>query len=657
MAEKKQRFKMTSANTHLPGYPWPNDDLFWPLRDPFKPFPEEMIPALNENYAEIRKVFADSIAKWDIEPLWADGAPGFREEYGQPQPAIALKVHENGADLPTVLVCPGGGFLWKASYEGMPVAERFYDAGYNAAVLDYRVLPYTRDQSVSDGQRAIRWLRANAERLGLHPDKIAILGFSAGGRLSAAVGTHFDAGDPNAADPVERVSSRPDAVIPCYGSMSDCAYPKSGLQHNRDRQRYFAVRSPDTCISVDTPSFFIWQCNDMDDPRGALNLSKQLSVYGVPFELHLFPYGAHGTAMSDGQNPTYGGDDPHVGRWVEMCIEWLDLELNQRKRDNDPPFENNSHHMPGYPWPQDERYMPHMDTYGYFPEELVPDMREGYREIREYFAKAIAAWNPQSLWADGAPEFREDYGHPQPSIAVKVHPDGKNRGTIVICAGGAFVWKADYEAIPIGERFYELGYNTAVLDYRVAPYHQTIAHMDGQRAIRWLRANADTLGIDPDKIAVMGFSAGGMLANALGAYFTAGDPNADDPVERESSRPDAVIVCYGAFSNVAFPADENLRHDRARQALYTPLSGDAGLTVDAPPYFIWQCGDMDDPRNSINLGEQLTWRGIPFEMHIFPYGAHGTALSDGTCLTVGADDPHAAHWVTLCDEWLREEGF
>lgn len=321
-----------SMSTKDPRYPWPPEEKYsgyhfggWmPCRYPNGTFAPELTRDFVADFADINRYFRASteIEGWTRYELWDDGAPGFREEYGQPQPAIIYRGHE-GSAKGTVLVCPGGAFLWKASYEGMPVAQHFYDQGYNAAVLDYRTAPYDLDLSFADGKRAIRYLRANAQKLGITNDRIAILGFSAGGIMSAMTGTGFTAGDPDALDPVERFSSRPDAVVPCYGAFSSVAFPSGGLSYNRENQRYNALRSPDTLVSIDTPPFFIWQNASMDDPRNALNLARQLTIYGVPFELHIFPHGVHGTALSDGGSPTINSGDPHPHHWVELCEEWL----------------------------------------------------------------------------------------------------------------------------------------------------------------------------------------------------------------------------------------------------------------------------------------------------------------------------------------------
>lgn len=651
--------KVVNATTsHLPGYPWPPEEKYWDVRNAYYHFPQDQVDDFVRDFAEINQLFLDSIAQWNSLLLWEDGAPGFRADYGQSQPSVALKTHPDSTNRPTVLICPGGAFLWKASYEGAPVAQRLFDLGFNAAVLNYRTAPYHLDVSLGDGKRAIRYLRARAEKLGIHPNKIAIMGFSAGARLSGIVGTGFDAGDPNAADPVEQASSRPNAVVSCYGSRSLVAFPGCNLTHNRSAQRYFYYRSADAMISPQTPPFFIWQCCDMDDPRGALNMANRLTVCGVPFEMHLFPFGAHGTALSNGGSPTEGSDDPHVARWVEMCVKWLRAELDERKAETlsaaeQVPTGSIDTHPFGYPWPPEEKYKSLRDETGHLSEEYIPQLTREYAHVRKLHYDSISRWDMIPLWDEGAPNFREDYGHPQPCIAIKTHGDDKVRATIIVCPGGANLWKTDYEGIPVAQWFYEQGFNAAVLDYRVTPYLPEDGQDDAKRAVRLLRARQKELGLTSDAIVLMGFSAGARLSNAAAAGFQLGNSDAADLVERYSSRPDAVVLGYGAFSEAAFPSAHSLSHDRELQAKYAARSGDTLVTSKAPPYFIWQRCDMDDPRNVTNLANELTKHGVPFELHIFPYGPHGSALCDGNNPTLGADDPIATVWKDLCVEWLH----
>lgn len=278
------------------------------------------------------KLWNDAIARFEQIILWPDGAPGFRPELGpeHPQPSIIF-VPAQGARAPrgTVIVAHGGGFETRTGCEGMNVAKYFADAGFNAAILTYRIKPYGRFDAMYDMQRAIRWLRANADALGI-TDKVAVMGFSAGGMLSANCATHFDGGDADAADPVERFSCRPDAAVLGYGAFAFAGLPggffadpfadmtRNPFVANKAELIYFA---PEVNITPATPPFFIWQTNS-DDPRHSFTLGQALTAVGIPFEMHLFPEGVHGLALADGQNDL-AMDLPHVARWASLCAEWL----------------------------------------------------------------------------------------------------------------------------------------------------------------------------------------------------------------------------------------------------------------------------------------------------------------------------------------------
>ena len=144
--------------------------------------------------------------------LWPEGAPGFDESVGQRPPALYFLDSHSGPSRGIVIVAAGGAFMFKSDYEASHVAKYFHDAGFQAAILDYRVYPYTQEHWLADGQRAIRHVRSHAAKYNVDPDKIAMLGFSAGGMLTGMCGTLYDYGNPAAADPVERVSSRPDEI-------------------------------------------------------------------------------------------------------------------------------------------------------------------------------------------------------------------------------------------------------------------------------------------------------------------------------------------------------------------------------------------------------------------------------------------------------------
>lgn len=277
------------------------------------------------------KIWNEAIIRFEQIPLWEGGAPNFRpEETLQPQPSIVLVPAQN-ADHPrgTVIVAHGGGFMTRTGCEGIHVAKYFADAGFNAAILTYRLQPYSRYDAMDDMQRAIRLLRARKEELGI-TDKVVAMGFSAGGMLSSNCATHFDLGNPDASDLIERQSCRPDGAVLGYGAFAFCGLPggffvdpfadmtQNPFVASKEELIYFA---PEVNIKRDTPPFFIWQTNS-DDPRHSFTLGQALTAMGIPFEMHLFPGGVHGLALADGNNDLYM-DVPHVAQWAPLCVTWL----------------------------------------------------------------------------------------------------------------------------------------------------------------------------------------------------------------------------------------------------------------------------------------------------------------------------------------------
>ena len=277
------------------------------------------------------KLWNDAVARFKVTPLWEDGAPNWddRDPLQIPPSIIFVPVRGTGEKAGTVIVACGGGFETRTGCEGFHVAEYFADAGFNTAILTYRLKPYSRWDSMADMQRAIRLLRARKEEFGV-TDKVAAMGFSAGGMLSANCATHFDPGDRDAADPVERESSRPDAAVLGYGAFAFAGLPggffvdpfgdriANPFVANKEELIYFA---PEVNVTRATPPFFIWQTNS-DDPRHSFTLGQALTAVGIPFEMHLFPEGVHGLALADGNNDL-ASDLPHVARWAGLCAEWL----------------------------------------------------------------------------------------------------------------------------------------------------------------------------------------------------------------------------------------------------------------------------------------------------------------------------------------------
>ncbi|NLT14547.1 MAG: alpha/beta hydrolase [Clostridiales bacterium] len=270
------------------------------------------------------KIWNDAVARFDQIPLWENGAPGFEISLDplQIEPSIIFIPAPDGQQRGTVIVAHGGGFAWRTGCEGFHVADYFNHAGFAVAVLTYRLVPFTRRDAMADMQRAIRTLRHRKMELGIS-DKIAVMGFSAGGMLSGNCATHFDFGELGAEDPVQRQSCRPDACIVGYGAFTSTSFPRPFSpvpvpEETLAEEQYLSVERN---LTAQTPPFFIWQTNS-DDPRLSMNLAWQLQCANIPFELHCFPGGVHGLALADGNNDL-GLKLPHVARWAELCAEWL----------------------------------------------------------------------------------------------------------------------------------------------------------------------------------------------------------------------------------------------------------------------------------------------------------------------------------------------
>jgi acetyl esterase/lipase len=291
--------------------------LLWP--------PERHKNAAGEyNLAENMAIWNRAVARLESMPLWDNGAPGFDDRDGlQIQPNLVFIPAQNvQGPRGTVIVAHGGAFVCHAGHEGFHTALCFAEKGFNTAVLTYRLKPYSRRDAMADMSRAIRLVRARRTALGLS-ERVAVLGFSAGGMLAGNCATHYDRGDPGAADPVERESSRPDAAVLCYGAFATVAFPEGlmrapFIETDRAEKLYLA---PEKNVTPDTPPFFIWQTIS-DDPRNAFVLGSALTEAGVPFDLHCFETGHHGVGLADGHDDA-GYFDAHLSRWPELCAGWL----------------------------------------------------------------------------------------------------------------------------------------------------------------------------------------------------------------------------------------------------------------------------------------------------------------------------------------------
>lgn len=259
------------------------------------------------------------------QPLWPGGPPGVAPDARGARPT--LTVHRPAPDKATgaaVVVCPGGGYQVLAAHEADPIAAWLNGLGVTAVVLRYRLAPDSRHPAMlEDAARAIRTTRAHAQDWGVDPARVAILGFSAGGHLASTAGTHFDAGNPAAPDPVDRQSSRPDRMILLYPVISmrephTHAGSKRNLLGADPAPELVAALSNETQVRPDTPPTFLAH-TDADTVVPAENpllFALALRQAKVPVELHLFERGPHGLGLGRG--------DFAFNEWPQLCARWLD---------------------------------------------------------------------------------------------------------------------------------------------------------------------------------------------------------------------------------------------------------------------------------------------------------------------------------------------
>ena len=257
--------------------------------------------------------------------LWPNGAPGALGNAPEDQPTLTIYLPDPGKAVRTgVVVCPGGGYVHLAMQkEGFDIAEWLNSMGIAAFVLKYRLGPrYHHPIELGDAQRAMRWARAHAEQYGFRRDRVGIMGFSAGGHLASTAGTHFDDGKPDVADPIDRVSCRPDFMILAYPAITKKPpYAHEGSVANLlGKNASVELRkqvSNELNVTPQTPPTFLLSTNaDTVVPaENTVEFYLALRKAGVPAEMHIFERGPHGVGLDL--------DDPVLGIWPTLLTNWL----------------------------------------------------------------------------------------------------------------------------------------------------------------------------------------------------------------------------------------------------------------------------------------------------------------------------------------------
>ncbi|MEO6786790.1 MAG: alpha/beta hydrolase [Chthoniobacteraceae bacterium] len=266
---------------------------------------------------------------------------------------------------------------------------------------------------------------------------------------------------------------------------------------------------------------------------------------------------------------------------------------------------------------------------------------------------------PIRLWPGDAPGALGKDAKDTPTLTPFWPAPGKANGAVFIVApGGGYRSLAAHEGEPFAKWLNANGITAFVLKYRLTTdgYRVPVILQDAARAVRLVRANAAAWGLDPKRIGMIGSSAGGHLTATLITQFDSGKGDATDPIERESSRPDVAVLCYGF---ILFDEPNEKREETFLGPNGTPeqkrlLSPRLNVRKDTPPTFIWQTVEDDKVvvENAFAFANALREKGVSYDLHLYEKGKHGIGLG-------GKDyDPEKVHaWTRDCIFWLKQHGF
>jgi acetyl esterase/lipase len=263
----------------------------------------------------------------DEFPLWPTGAPHALGKEAKDVPTLTpFFANPDRSTGASVVVCPGGGYGGLAGHEGRDYAMWLNELGISAFVLKYRLGSggYRHPVMLNDAARAVRYVRSKAAEWKLNANKVAIMGSSAGGHLASTLLTHYDAGDSNSPDPIDRQGSRPDAGILCYPVITMGEKTHGGSKRNllgdNPSPELVKLLSNELQVTKDTPPTFLFHtAEDKAVPvQNSLLFADGLARAGVPFALHVYPKGPHGIGLG-----TRNWDPDARHPWTTQCAIWL----------------------------------------------------------------------------------------------------------------------------------------------------------------------------------------------------------------------------------------------------------------------------------------------------------------------------------------------
>lgn len=554
----------------------------------------------------------------------------------------------------TILFAPGGGYGSLSLPNAVDICDWAGAIGANCAVLKYRVPKAPNDPGrqipLSDAQRAVRLLRAESTKLGVDPNKIIVIGSSAGGHLAFNLSNNHRESTYEPIDAADQSSARPDATVLMYPAY--LTQPIASL--DADTHLHLDQLSPDRTspvfITVTRPDKFTW---------GAVNTMLQLAKAKVPAELHVYPEGGHGGCFDKYPLMEFVRPAARFLKDQGLFSESMERQSNAFVDQLESTFLNRG----------DDRAKVASNDSGrgeasttLTAGELTAgesDWTSGDRKLavlRQPKPEIISLW-PGDGRRDDDPgaEFEEELPQ-RPDGLVRItnvsrptlhlwRPNQADGRAVIVFPGGAYnALAAQHEGTDIAAWLNEQGITAFVAKYRVPRREglekHAVALQDAQRAIALVRSRAAEFGIDPQQIGVLGFSAGGNLAALTVHQSAKRSYQADDVIDQTATRPNFAILVYPAY----MVAEGRVAgtDGSALDPLIEPLRS----RNDYPPIYLAVAADDRFAPDSLHYLLHLHQVKVPGELHVYASGGHGKGLRE-------SGGPFA-QWTRSCRRWLDD---
>ena len=532
-----------------------------------------------------------------------------------------------------VIHCPGGGYRYMAMANPKQFIEWMHELGVTVAVLKYHT-PRRKDDPnhlvpLADAQRALRVLRKHAEAFGLSPDKIGIAGASAGGHLAFNACLNHDNPVYEAIDGIDQLSCRP--------SFGMLLYPAYLAKNKNSIESHPGLEWDRLEVGKTPPVFMTINGDDRSFVSGNLGAMSVLGSKRIPAELHLWTKGGHSGCFD--KYPLAEFARPAARFLVRHEIfpqkllatsdGWLDGVTQKLQKD----IKRSKAEAPDPPAGLDDESLSPIDRV------MRKAAGEKYPVYRLWPGEGTRADDPFKSENEQLRQAKNSgvsiaTNVTAPTMTLFPADEPTGRGVLVFPGGGYGVLAWEHEGVKVAQWLNEHGVHAFVVKYRTPRRKQmgkhAVALQDAHRAIRLVRSQASAFGIDPDKIGVLGFSAGGHLAAITSTVHDKPSYKRIDDVDSVSALPDFNVLIYPAYtSNKAGEVDPLLLQEAAATPTFIATAADDGFTQQQYPFVM----------------SRLRTK-TPLAFHVYETGGHGKGITPG---------PYAfSQWPRECARWLED---